>query len=82
MDDTEVIHFDMERNETVLERIFLAERTKIHLVPARNRECLFLDNCDSVCDFLFLFLLCLPNLGRVTPKVKSVRKLSEDDVVA
>ena len=40
-----------------------------------------LDNCDNVHDFLSLLLLCSPNLGWVTPKVKSVRKLSEDDVV-
>ena len=61
--------------------MFLTKRTKIHLVLAPNRESLFLDNCYSVRDFLFLFLSRSPNLGQVTPKVKSVRKLSEDDVV-
>ena len=32
-------------------------------------------------DFLFLYLARSPILGRVTPKVKSIRKLSEDVVV-
>ena len=60
---------------------FLSEKTKKIIVPTINRELSVLDDCDNVHDFLSLFLPCSPNLGRVTPKVKSIRKLSEDNVV-
>ena len=62
-------------------REFLWRKKRIYHVPTRNREWSVLDDCDKFHVFLSFFLAGSPNLGRVIPKEKPIRKLSEDDVV-